>query len=138
MLTQRAGANQKRRPAVVISTDTFNNVLSSLTVMCPITTSNNGHPLHIETAEDNDTEGFICIEQLRATRTSPHTPGNCAIRNSNSMTPRSGNILLCMNGGGSHHRGCGHYRGHYDVRRKAWLKKRKALYHGGSFLWGLV
>jgi len=57
---------KKRRSAVVISTDTFNNVLSSLTVVCPIATLNNGHPLHIEIAEDNDTEGFICIEQLRA------------------------------------------------------------------------
>ena len=56
----------KRRPALVVSVGYFNNVLSSLTVVCPITSVANKHPLHIEIAPDNPTQGFICIEQLRA------------------------------------------------------------------------
>jgi len=57
---------KKRRPALVVSTDRFNSLLSSLAVVCPITSVDNGYPLHIEIAPGNATEGFICTEQLRA------------------------------------------------------------------------
>lgn len=57
---------QKRRPAVVISVGYFNNVLSSLQVVCPITSTMNGHPLHVEIAEGNVVQGCICLEALRA------------------------------------------------------------------------
>lgn len=56
----------KRRPAVVLSVGRFNNVLSSLTVVCPITSTNNGHPLHIPIASGNVVAGCVCIEQMRA------------------------------------------------------------------------
>jgi len=56
----------KRRPALVVSVGFFNNVLSSLTVVCPITSTPSRHPLHIEVAPGNPCEGYICIEQLRA------------------------------------------------------------------------
>ncbi|MCL1846539.1 MAG: type II toxin-antitoxin system PemK/MazF family toxin [Coriobacteriia bacterium] len=56
----------RRRPALVVSVGFFNNVLSSLTVVCPITTAANKHPLHIEIPPENPTEGFLCIEQLRS------------------------------------------------------------------------
>ncbi|MCL2808158.1 MAG: type II toxin-antitoxin system PemK/MazF family toxin [Coriobacteriia bacterium] len=56
----------KRRPALVMSVGHFNNVLSSLTVVCPITSVDNGHPLHVPIASGNSAFGFICIEQLRA------------------------------------------------------------------------
>lgn len=57
---------QKRRPAVVVSIGYFNNAVSSLTVVCPITSFTNGHPLHIELPPECEVEGCICIEQLRA------------------------------------------------------------------------
>lgn len=57
---------RKRRPALVVSVGFFNNVLSSLTVVCPITSKVNGHPLHVEIAEGNAVSGCVCLEQLRA------------------------------------------------------------------------
>lgn len=57
---------QKRRPALVVSVGYFNNIVSSLTVVCPITTTVNKHPLHIELAPGNAVSGCICVEQIRA------------------------------------------------------------------------
>lgn len=57
---------QKRRPALVVSVGYFNNVVSSLTVVCPITSSVNGHPLHIQLAPGNEAAGCVCVEQMRA------------------------------------------------------------------------
>ena len=57
---------QKLRPALVVSVGYFNNIVSSLTVVCPITSTVNGHPLHIELPNDSGVSGCICIEQLRA------------------------------------------------------------------------
>lgn len=57
---------QKRRPALVVSVGHFNNVVSSLTVVCPIASTSNGHPLHIELAPGNVVSGYVCVEQLRA------------------------------------------------------------------------
>ena len=57
---------QKRRPALVVSVGHFNNVISSLTVVCPITSTVNGHPLHIELAPGNVISGCVCVEQMRA------------------------------------------------------------------------
>ncbi len=57
---------QKMRPALVVSTGYFNNVVSSLSVVCPITSTVNGHPLHIELPDDSAVHGCICVEQLRA------------------------------------------------------------------------
>lgn len=57
---------RKRRPALVVSVGFFNNVLSSLVVVCPITSKVNGHPLHVEIAEGNAVGGCVCLEQVRA------------------------------------------------------------------------
>ena len=56
----------KRRPAVVVSLGHFNNVISSLAVVCPITSTNNGHPLHVALKGTQAVQGCICIEQVRA------------------------------------------------------------------------
>jgi mRNA interferase MazF len=56
----------KRRPALVVSVGYFNNALSSLTVVCPVTSAIHRHPLHIEVPEGNAVHGFVCVEQLRA------------------------------------------------------------------------
>ena len=57
---------KKMRPALVVSVGYFNNVLSSLTLVCPITSTVNGHPLHIEIASGNAVHGCVCLEQIRA------------------------------------------------------------------------
>lgn len=57
---------KKMQPALVVSVGYFNNVLSSLTVVCPITSTVNGHPLHVEIASDNAVHGCVCLEQIRA------------------------------------------------------------------------
>ncbi|WP_165173462.1 type II toxin-antitoxin system PemK/MazF family toxin [Adlercreutzia sp. ZJ242] len=53
----------KRRPALVISTDKF-NLRSSLTAVVPITSVNNGYPLHVR-IDGECVTGFACIEQVR-------------------------------------------------------------------------
>ena len=57
---------QKRRPALVVSVGFFNNVLSSLTVVCPITSTPSTHPLHVPIPEGNAAQGWICLEGIRA------------------------------------------------------------------------
>lgn len=57
---------QKRRPALVVSDGYFNNVLSSLVVVCPITSMVNGHPLHVVIADGNAVRGCVCLEAMRA------------------------------------------------------------------------
>ncbi len=54
------------RPALVVSVGFFNNVVSSLTVVCPITSTDNGHPLHVPLKDAQSVSGCICIEQVRA------------------------------------------------------------------------
>lgn len=55
---------RKTRPALVVSADDF-NLRSSLIMVCPITSANNGYPLHLPLRHEQ-IEGYICIEQLRA------------------------------------------------------------------------
>lgn len=57
---------QERRPALVVSVSFFNNVLSSLTVVCPITSTKNGHPLHVEIPAGNAVRGCVCLEAMWA------------------------------------------------------------------------
>lgn len=54
---------RRQRPALVVSSDTFNR-RSSLTAVCPITSVNNGYPLHVG-IENDDVRGFVCVEQVR-------------------------------------------------------------------------
>ena len=39
---------------------------TSMTLVCPITTTNNGFPLHLELPKGLDTCGFVAVEQIRA------------------------------------------------------------------------
>jgi mRNA interferase MazF len=68
---------QKRRPAAVVSTGRFNVLLSSLTVVCPSTSTDNSHPLHIKIADGSSVAGFICVEQMRSI--------DCGKRNAKSL-----------------------------------------------------
>ena len=56
---------QKRRPAVVVSTDECNR-MSSLTFVAPITSTDNGYPLHVRITSSIDVHGCICVEQTRS------------------------------------------------------------------------
>ena len=54
-----------RHYAVVLSTWEVNR-MSSLTLLAPITSRDNGYPLHVCIEEDNPIHGFIQCEALRA------------------------------------------------------------------------
>lgn len=55
-----------RRPGLVVSNDEF-NWSTSMTLVCPITTRNNGFPLHLALPEEIDERyGFVVVEQVRA------------------------------------------------------------------------
>ena len=54
----------KYRPAIVLSADAFNRA-SSMTVVAPITSTDNGYPMHSR-IDCADVSGFACVEQLRA------------------------------------------------------------------------
>lgn len=61
----QAGHEQKgRRPALVVSNDLFNRV-SSLTMVCPITHTDRGHPFHIRLDGRTKTDGVILCDQAR-------------------------------------------------------------------------
>ena len=56
-----------RRPALVISNNLFNRV-SSLTMVCPITHTDRGHPFHLRLDERTRTDGVILCDQARMLR----------------------------------------------------------------------
>lgn len=53
------------RPAVVVSNN-FLNQKTSMTIVCPITNTNNQFPLHIPLDERVKTTGVILCEQVKA------------------------------------------------------------------------
>ena len=53
----------KKRPAVVVSGYGF-NTRSSLVTIVPLTSKDNGYPLHIR-CEFDGASGFACVEQMR-------------------------------------------------------------------------
>ena len=61
----QSGHEQKGRcPALVISNNLFNRV-SSLTMVCPITHTDRGHPFHLRLDERTRTDGVILCDQAR-------------------------------------------------------------------------
>jgi mRNA interferase MazF len=59
------GHEQKgRRPALVVSNETFNN-FSNLAIVCPITNTNKNHPFHVKLDERTKTKGVILSDQAR-------------------------------------------------------------------------
>lgn len=53
------------RPAVVLSNDFFNQK-TNLTIVCPITNTNNAFPLHIPLDNRTKTTGVILCEHIKA------------------------------------------------------------------------
>jgi mRNA interferase MazF len=59
------GHEQKgRRPALVISNETFNN-FSKMAIVCPITNVDKNHPFHIKLNEKTKIKGVILCDQAR-------------------------------------------------------------------------
>ena len=61
----QSGHEQKgRRPALVVSNNLFNRI-SSLTMVCPITHTDRGHPLHVRLDSRTKTAGVVLCDQVR-------------------------------------------------------------------------
>ena len=61
---QSGHEQQGRRPALVVSNNLFNRV-SSLTMVCPITHTDRGHPFHIRLEDTNKINGVVLCDQAR-------------------------------------------------------------------------
>jgi len=60
--TSRLGGS--RRPALVVSNETFND-FSSLAIVCPITNTNKNHPFHVKLDKRTKTTGVVLSDQSR-------------------------------------------------------------------------
>lgn len=54
-----------RRPGLVVSSNYF-NLSTSMTLVCPITSRDNGFPLHLALPEIDERYGWVALEQIRA------------------------------------------------------------------------
>jgi len=62
----QAGHEQKgKRPAVVVSNNTFNK-FTKMAIVCPITNTNRGFPLHVALDDKTSTTGVVMCEQVKA------------------------------------------------------------------------
>ena len=63
-LDPQSGHEQKgRRPAIVVSNNTFNNFVRTMAMVCPITSTDKGIPLHIKLDDRTKTSGVIMCNQ---------------------------------------------------------------------------
>jgi mRNA interferase MazF len=61
----QTGHEQKsRRPALVISNETFNS-FSGLAIVCPITNTSKNHPFHVKLDKRTKTPGVVLSDQSR-------------------------------------------------------------------------
>lgn len=61
----QSGHEQRgRRPALVVSNNLFNRI-SSLTMVCPITHTDRGHPFHLRLDGRTKTDGVVLCDQAR-------------------------------------------------------------------------
>ncbi|WP_418791085.1 type II toxin-antitoxin system PemK/MazF family toxin [Phosphitispora sp. TUW77] len=64
--TPQAGHEQKgSRPALVVSNNTF-NMRTGIAVVCPITNTDRGFPLHVSLDERTLTTGVVMCEQVKS------------------------------------------------------------------------
>jgi mRNA interferase MazF len=62
----QAGHEQKgRRPAIVVSNNIFNK-FTKIAIVCPITNTDRGFPLHVPLDERTNTIGVIMCEQVKS------------------------------------------------------------------------
>jgi mRNA interferase MazF len=65
-LDPQAGHEQKgRRPALVVSNNTFNSFTRTAAMLCPITNTDRSNPLHIRLDERTVTSGVIMCDQAK-------------------------------------------------------------------------
>lgn len=70
----QAGHEQAgRRPALVVSNDTF-NCASNVTWVCPISHTDNKFPMHVPLEDVNQTTGFVLCEHLKSLDLSKRKP----------------------------------------------------------------
>ena len=62
----QAGHEQAgRRPALIISNDSYNKY-TNMAIVCPITNTDNDFPLHVSLDDRTDTTGVILCEHVKA------------------------------------------------------------------------
>lgn len=62
----QSGHEQKgRRPALVISNTLFNEQVG-LAIVCPLTTTDRGYPLHVAVTNNPQITGFVMVEQVKS------------------------------------------------------------------------
>ena len=57
---------QGRRPAVIVSNASFNKFARGVAIVCPITTTDKGIPLHPKLDHRTSTSGVIMTDQVKA------------------------------------------------------------------------
>ena len=62
---QKGHEQKGRRPALIVSNSTF-NAFTNLAIVCPITNTDRGFPLHVSLDERTKTSGVIMCEQLKS------------------------------------------------------------------------
>jgi len=62
----QAGHEQKgKRPAIVVSNNVYNN-FTKIAIVCPITNTDKGFPLHVVLDNRTKTTGVVMCEQVKA------------------------------------------------------------------------
>ena len=65
-LTPHSGHEQAgRRPALVVSNDTFNSYAKTGAMVCPVTSTDRNSPLHVRLDERTSTSGVIMCDQAK-------------------------------------------------------------------------
>lgn len=65
-LDPQAGHEQKgRRPAIVVSNNTFNSFARSTAMVCPITNTNRSIPIQVRLDDRTKTSGIIMCDQAK-------------------------------------------------------------------------
>ena len=65
-LDPQAGHEQKgRRPAIVVSNNRFNNFVKTSAMVCPITNTDRGIPIHVKLDSRTKTSGVIMCDQAK-------------------------------------------------------------------------
>jgi mRNA interferase MazF len=82
---------RKKRPALVVSSNDFNNS-TSMTIVCPITSADNGFFLHESIPLKHSVYGFVEMEQIRAIDLDARKAVHIDHLNKKEMTP----ILTCL------------------------------------------
>jgi mRNA interferase MazF len=82
---------KKKRPALVVSSNEFNRA-TSMTIVCPLTTTDNGFYLHEQIPLGHDVYGFVEMEQVRAIDLDARDSIQVDRLNKNEMIP----ILTCL------------------------------------------